>query len=77
LLDNSLILYGSGISDANRHTHHDLPIVLAGSGGGKLKTNRLLNYDENTPLNNLFVSICQMANANLESIGDSTGPLKL
>jgi hypothetical protein len=77
LLDNSLILYGSGIADANRHTHHDLPIVLAGGGGGQLETNRLLKYEENTPLNNLFVSMCQMADANLDSLGDSTGPLKL
>jgi hypothetical protein len=77
LLDNSLILYGSGIADANRHTHHDLPIVVAGGGGGQLETNRLLKYEENTPLNNLFVSMCQMADANLDSLGDSTGPLKL
>lgn len=77
LLDNSLILYGSGLSDANRHTHHDLPIVLAGNAGGKLKTDRLLNYEDDTPLNNLFLSICQLAGADLKAIGDSTGPLKL
>ncbi|MCP4784799.1 MAG: DUF1552 domain-containing protein [Fuerstiella sp.] len=77
LLDNSLILYGSGLSDANRHTHHDLPIVLAGSGGGRLQTDRLLHQDENTPLNNLFVSMCHMAGANVETLGDSTGALSL
>ena len=75
LLDNSLILYGSGLSDANRHTHHDLPIVLAGSGAGQLETNRLVHHDENTPLNNLFVSMCHMAGANIEKLGDSTGAL--
>jgi Protein of unknown function (DUF1552) len=77
LLDNSVILYGSGISDANRHTHHDLPIVLAGSGGGRFQTDRLLQYEKDTPLNNLFVSMCHMAGANVDSLGDSTGPLKL
>lgn len=77
LLDNSLILYGSGLADANRHTHHDLPIVLAGSGGGQFETDRLLHHDENTPLNNLFVSMCHMAGAKVDSLGDSTEPLKL
>ena len=76
LLDNSLILYGSGIGDGNRHTHHDLPIVLAGTGGGQFKTNQLRNYPEDTPLNNLFVSMCDMAGAKMKRIGDSTGPLK-
>jgi hypothetical protein len=77
LLDNSLILYGSGLSDANRHTHHDLPILLAGSGGRQFETNRLLHYEVNTPLNNLFVSMCHMAGANVEALGDSTGALNL
>ncbi|MDP7016951.1 MAG: DUF1552 domain-containing protein [Pirellulaceae bacterium] len=75
LLDNSLILYGSAIADANRHTHHDLPIVLAGSGGGQIKTDRLRSYPDNTPLNNLFVSMCRMSGAKLDKLGDSTGPL--
>ncbi|MCA9217575.1 MAG: DUF1552 domain-containing protein [Planctomycetales bacterium] len=75
LLDNCLVLYGSGIADANRHTHHDLPIVLAGSGGGKLETGRLRHYPKDTPLNNLFVSMGQIAGAPLETLGDSTGTL--
>ena len=75
LLDNSLVLYGSAIGDANRHTHHDLPIVLAGSGGGQLETGRVRHYPNDTPLNNLFVSMCRMAGANLEKLGDSTEPL--
>lgn len=77
LLDNSLVLYGSGLSDANRHTHHDLPIVLAGSGGGQFETDRLVHNEDNTPLNNLFVSMCHMAGAKVEALGDSTGVLKL
>lgn len=76
LLDNSLILYGSAIADGNRHSHHDLPIVLAGSGGGQLPTGQLRHYPNDTPLNNLFVSMCHMAGAKLDSLGDSTGLLK-
>ncbi|MBC8350729.1 MAG: DUF1552 domain-containing protein [Planctomycetes bacterium] len=76
LLDNSLILYGSAIADANRHTHHDLPIVLAGSGSGQLQTGQLRHYPNDTPLNNLFVSMCRMAGANLDTLGDSTGTLE-
>ena len=77
LLDNCMILYGSGISDANRHTHHDLPILLAGTGGGQFKANQLRAYPDDTPLNNLFLSMCHMAGAKLKGIGDSTGALKL
>jgi len=75
LLDNSLILYGSAIADGNRHSHHDLPILVAGSGGGQMKTDQLRRYPKETPLNNLFVSMCQMAGAKLDALGDSTGPL--
>ncbi len=77
LLDNSLILYGSAIGDGNRHTHHDLPIVLAGSGGGKIKTGRLRHLDKDTPLNNVFLSMCRMAGAKLDTLGDSTGMLPM
>ncbi len=77
LLDNSLVLYGSGLADANRHTHHDLPIVLAGSGGGRFKTGRLLHYPKDTPLNNLFLLMCHMAGAKVDSLGDSTGLLEV
>lgn len=77
LLDNSMILYGSAISDANRHSHHDLPIILAGKGGGVLETGRVLNFDNETPLNNLFLSMNDIMGAGIKEIGDSTGPLKL
>jgi hypothetical protein len=76
LLDNCLVLYGSGLADANRHTHHDLPIVLAGRGGEQFETDRLLHYPNDTPLNNLFLLMCHMAGAKLDSLGDSTGLLK-
>ncbi len=77
LLDNCLILYGSAIADGNRHTHHDLPIVLAGSGGGKLQPDRLRHYPKETPLNNLYLTMCRMAGAEMEQFGDSTGLLPL
>lgn len=74
LLDNSLILYGSSISDGNLHTHHDLPIVLAGGGGG-VKGNRHVVYPKDTPLNNLLVSMLETAGVPVEKFGDSTGKL--
>jgi hypothetical protein len=77
LLDNCMIAYGSAIADGNRHSHHDLPIVLAGRGGGQLDSGRLLTYPKNTPLNNLFTSMCHMAGAEVEGLGDATGPLPL
>ena len=76
LLDNSMILYGSAISDGNRHQHHDLPIVLAGRGGGSIQSGRHLVYKEETPLNNLFLSMVHRVGADVKELGDSTGPLK-
>lgn len=77
LLDQSMILYGSAISDGNRHTHHDLPIILAGKGGGTIRTGRSVVYSAETPLNNLFLSMAERMGTRLDSIGDSTGPLDL
>lgn len=75
LLDNSLILYGSAIADGNRHTHHDLPIIVAGKGGGRFPQGRLLHYPKETPLNNLYLTLCHMAGAPVAKVGNSTGPL--
>jgi hypothetical protein len=75
LLDHSLILYGSSISDGNLHTHHDLPIVLAGGGGGHVKGNRHIKYPKDTPLNNLLLSMLAKAGVAVENFGDSTGKL--
>jgi hypothetical protein len=73
LLDNSMILYGSGNADGNRHTHVNLPIVLAGGGGGTLKTGRYVNHGSQ-PLCNLFLSLAdRMGVTGLERFGDSTG----
>ena len=76
LLDNSMIVYGSGLSDANRHSHDDLPIVIAGKGGGSITTGRHIDLGEEVPLNNLFLSMLDRMDAGVDSIGDSTGRLK-
>ena len=75
LLDNSLIMYGSGLSDGNRHHHHNLPVVLAGRGGGTIRTGRHINTGGEIPLNNLFLSLLDRVGADVEKIGDSSGRL--
>lgn len=75
LLENSLILYGSGLSDGNRHRHDELPIVLAGSAGGRIPTGRHLKLEKETPMSNLFLSMLDLMGTPIESIGDSTGRL--
>jgi Protein of unknown function (DUF1552) len=75
LLDNCMIVYGSGINDANRHSHHDLPIILAGRGGGTIKPGRSIRYPRETPLANLFLELLDRMNVHTEHFGDSTGRL--
>ena len=73
ILDNSMIVYGCGNSDGNRHTHHNLPIVLAGGGGGTLKTGRFAQLG-GVPMSNLFLSLSdRMGVRGVERIGDSSG----
>ena len=75
LLDNSMVVYGSGLSDGNRHNHDNLPILLAGSGGGTIETGRHLRYDIETPVCNLFMSMLDRMGVDAPFIGDSTGRL--
>ncbi len=75
LLDHSLIVYGSGLSDGNAHTHEDLPVLLAGRGGGNLKPGRHLVYPDGTPITNLYLTLLDRVGVKPESIGDSTGQL--
>jgi hypothetical protein len=76
LLDHSMVLYGSGISDGNRHRHEDLPIILAGSAGGKIETGRLVRPSGNeVPMGNLFLSMLDLMGTPVDSIGDSSGRL--
>src|SRR6185369_3044667 len=73
ILDNSMIVYGSGNSDGNRHTHVNLPVILAGGGGGSLTPGRYVRY-KSTPFSNLFLSMAdRMGVEKLERFGDSTG----
>ena len=75
LLHNSMIVYGSGNADGNRHTHTNLPILLAGSGGGTLQSGRFVKA-RNVPLTNLFLSMAdRMGAKGIERHGDSTGRL--
>jgi hypothetical protein len=75
LLDNCMIVYGSGLSDGNRHNHDDLPVVLAGRGGGSLDTGRHVRYSAETPMCNLFLSMLDRMEAPADGLGDSTGRL--
>lgn len=77
LLENSLIVYGSGISDGDRHNHDDLPIILAGNGGGRIQTGRHLRYRNGTPLCNLYLWMMQQMGAGAKSFGDSNGPIQI
>lgn len=75
VLDNSMIVYGGGNADGNRHTHHNLPVILAGGGGGTLETGRFVQAGS-VPATNLFLSLAdRMGVPNLERFGDSTGRL--
>ena len=76
LLDHSMILYGSSISDGNRHTHTNLPTALIGGGGGKIKGGRHIKFADETPMNNLLLSMLDKAGVPTEKLGDSTGKLE-
>src|SRR5437867_11715587 len=76
LLHHSMIVYGSGNADGNRHSHTNLPILLAGNGGGRLKPGKYVKLKP-TPLTNLFLSMADRMDARgLEKHGDSTGRLE-
>ncbi len=78
LLDNCALLYGSGLGDGSAHSHKNLPLLLAGRAGGKLKPGQHLAFGEDAPpLTNLFVNMLDWAGAPVESFGDSTGTLPL
>jgi hypothetical protein len=75
LLDNVALCYGSAISDGNKHNHDDLPVLLAGGGGGAFKGGRHLKLGKKTPICNLYLDMAARAGADLKQVGDSTGPL--
>ena len=75
LLDNSLVLFGSSLSDSNAHLHDNLPTVLVGGGSGKLKGGRHLRVPDGSPMTNMLLSIADGLDVPLEEFGDSTGHL--
>lgn len=77
LLDNCMVLYGSGIADGNSHAHHNLPIAMFGSGGGTIKTGRFIKTAKKTPLTNLYCSMLDRIGAPVDSFSDSTGIVEL
>lgn len=76
LLDNTVLIYGGGIGDGDRHNHDDLPILLCGRGGGNIPSGRHIIYPRNTPMNNLFVSLLDRQGITIDKLGDSTGKLQ-
>ncbi|MEQ1760534.1 MAG: DUF1552 domain-containing protein [Vicinamibacterales bacterium] len=76
LLDHSLIFYGSGMSDSNLHSHHEIPLVVVGGAGG-VKGNRHINYPKLTPVANLHVALAHKFGLDIERFGDSNGVVDL
>ncbi len=75
MLDSTLFLYGTGISDSNTHFHDDLPIALVGGKNAGIRGGRYVRYPEDTPLANLHVTILEKLGVPVEALGDSTGSL--
>jgi hypothetical protein len=75
LLDHTLMVYGSSLSDGNLHTHDNLPTVLVGGAAGQIEGGRHVRYAKETPLNNLFLTVLDKAGVHCDKFGDSTGEL--
>jgi len=73
LLDHSLILFGSGMSNSNEHNHNPLPMLLAGGASGAVKGGRHIRLPKNTTHSNLLLTILHKAGVRADKIGDSTG----
>jgi hypothetical protein len=77
LLDHSMILYGSSMSNGNEHNHDPLPIVILGGASGRLQGNRHIVNPPHTPMSNLLLSILDKLDVHRDSFGDSTGMLEI
>jgi len=77
LLDHSLVLHGGGISDADAHSHMNLPLVLVGGAGGSLKGGRSVSYPAGTPMNNLHMALLEKVGVRTEKFGDATEALSI
>jgi len=76
LLDNSMIVYGAGLSDGNKHLHEDLPTLIAGRGGNYIKPGRRVVYRKETPMCNLFLTMMDRMGVHVDDFGDSSGRLE-
>lgn len=77
LLDRSMIVYGAGISDSNRHVHENLPVVVVGKSNGKLTPGRHIDFQRDTPVTNLHLALLDRIGVRPERLGDSTGALEI
>jgi hypothetical protein len=75
LLDHSIILYGSNMSNSNAHNHFPLPNLVLGGAAGQVKGGRHMKYEDHTPMANLLVSLLDKSGVKQETLGDSTGRL--
>lgn len=76
LLDNSILVYGSNMSNSNVHNHFPLPTLVVGGGAGQLKGGRHLKYPDHTPMTNMLLTVLNKSGIPLDSLGDSTGLLE-
>ena len=76
LLDHSMVVYGSSLSDSNAHTHDNLPTLIAGGGSGQLRGGRHLRYPDGTPMTNLFLTMLDKLGSHRDRVGDSTGRIE-
>ena len=76
VLDNTMLLYGAALADGNRHEHENLPLILAGRGGGSIMTGRHVRYPSETPMCNLLLTMMSKAGVDAPRHGDSTGMLR-
>jgi hypothetical protein len=77
LLDHVAVVYGSGLSDGDRHTHEDLPVLVAGGANGRIAGGRHLVVPPETPMTNLYLTLLDYLGVPADSLGDSTGRLAL
>ena len=77
LLDHSMILQGSGLSNSDQHSHIDLPLVVVGGGAGRLRGGRHLRFPKDTPMNNLHLALLEKVGVEVERFGDATGTIDL
>ena len=77
LLDHSMVIYGSALSDGNMHYHNDLPTLVMGGGAGRIKGGRHIRYPKDTPMANLFLTVMDQFGISMDSFGDSTGRLAI